>query len=55
MRHSCASLLLMQGVNVRMVSNILGHGDVGFTLNVYGHVLQEMQDQAADGIDDALS
>jgi integrase len=55
MRHSCATLLLMKGVNARMVSNILGHKDVGFTLNVYGHVVQEMQDQAADGMDDVLS
>jgi integrase len=55
MRHSCATLLLLKGINARMVSNILGHGDVGFTLNVYGHVLQEMEDQAADSIDDTLS
>jgi integrase len=36
MRHSFASLLIAQGLNVVFVSRQLGHSSAGFTLNVYG-------------------
>ena len=34
-RHTCASLLISQGVNPRTVQTILGHADVSTTLNTY--------------------
>lgn len=54
MRHSHASQLLRQGVNAKVVSERLGHASVGFTLDVYSHVLPGMQDDAARRIDAAL-
>ena len=54
LRHSCISLLLSQGVPVKVVSEMAGHADVSITLSVYGHVLPDMQSTAADGIDAAL-
>jgi integrase len=39
LRHTCAKLLLQQGVNHKFVQELLGHGDVSLTLNVYSHVL----------------
>jgi integrase len=36
LRHSYASLLIAQGLNVVFVSRQLGHASAGFTLNVYG-------------------
>lgn len=36
------------GKNPRMVSERLGHADVAFTLQVYGHVLPGHQREAAD-------
>jgi integrase len=54
LRHTCATLLLSQGVNPKVISDLLGHSDVGFTLSVYAHVLPSMQQQAADSMDDAL-
>jgi integrase len=54
LRHTCATLLLSQGVNPKVISEILGHSDVAFTLSVYAHVLPSMQQQAADLMDDAL-
>jgi hypothetical protein len=40
---------------VNVVSDMAGHGDPSITLAIYGHVLQGMQDGAADTMDDALS
>ncbi|MEJ7818776.1 MAG: site-specific integrase, partial [Rubrobacteraceae bacterium] len=54
LRHTCATLLLRQGVHVKFVQELLGHGDVALTLNVYSHVLPDMGDAAAGAMDDAL-
>ena len=55
LRHTCATLLLRQGVHAKFVQELLGHGDVALTLNVYSHVLPDMGDAAAGAMDDALS
>ena len=55
LRHTCATLLLSRGVPVKVVSEMLGHGDVAITLSVYQSVLPHMQDSAARAMDDALS
>ncbi len=54
LRHTCATLLLKQGVNPKFVQELLGHGDVSLTLNVYSHVLPDMGDQVAVAMDAAL-
>lgn len=46
--HTHATLLLKAGVNVKVVSERLGHANVAFTMNVYQHVLPGMQAEAAD-------
>ena len=47
LRHTHASHLLMAGVNVKVVSERLGHASVSFTLDTYGHVMPGQQAQAA--------
>lgn len=47
LRHSCATLLLAQGVNPRVVMETLGHSQVSLTLNTYSHVLPALQADAA--------
>ena len=37
LRHAFASMLVSAGTNVRVVSDLLGHATVGFTLGVYTH------------------
>jgi integrase len=54
LRHTCATLLLKQGVNPKFVQELLGHADITLTLNVYSHVLPDMGDAAAGAMDDAL-
>jgi integrase len=48
LRHSCASLMLAQGVPARVVMEILGHSDVRLTMNLYTHVAEELKREASD-------
>ena len=54
LRHSCATLLLAQGVNPRVVMETLGHSQVSLTLNTYTHVLPAVQRDAAARINAVL-
>jgi integrase len=54
LRHTCATLLLREGVNVKVVSEMLGRASVIITLNTYSHVLPDMQDSAAEAMEAAL-
>jgi integrase len=47
LRHTAATLMLLQGVPVKIVSEMLGHASVAITLDVYSHVLPSMQADAA--------
>ena len=47
MRHAHATLLLLQGVNPKIVSERLGHADVRITLDTYSHLLPSMQKETA--------
>lgn len=55
LRHSAATLLLVQGVHPRMVQEVLGHTRIETTLGVYSHVLESMQQEAADKMDAVLN
>ncbi|HEX6541950.1 MAG TPA: tyrosine-type recombinase/integrase [Ktedonobacterales bacterium] len=52
--HTTATLLLARGVPVKVVSEMLGHANVGITLSIHGHVLPHMQQQAANTMDAML-
>jgi integrase len=47
LRHTCATLLLQAGQPVHVVSERLGHSKVSMTMEVYAHVLPDMQRDAA--------
>lgn len=53
-RHTHASQLLRDGVNPKIVSERLGHSTVAFTLDVYGHVMPDMEAETAAIIDASL-
>ena len=46
--------MLSKGVHPNIVSEMLGHGDVAFTLSVYSHVLKGMRAEAVRTMDDIL-
>ncbi len=55
LRHTTATLLLADGVPVKMVSEMLGHSTTSMTLDTYSHVLESMRYEAADKMDELLS
>lgn len=47
LRHTCATLALSARVNPKVVSEMLGHSTVAVTLDIYSHVMPDMQEDAA--------
>ncbi len=54
LRHTCASLLLAQGVDARTIMETLGHSTITMTLDTYAHVMGTTLRAAADQMDEAL-
>jgi integrase len=54
LRHSCATLLLAQNENPKVVSERLGHATVTLTLDTYSHVLPSMQQAATEKLERLL-
>lgn len=54
LRHAHATHLLASGVHPKVASERLGHSKIGITLDLYSHVLPNMQTDAAALVDDAL-
>jgi integrase len=54
LRHSCATLLLVQNVPPRVVMEILGHSQITLTMNTYSHVLPELTQDAAASMERVL-
>jgi integrase len=50
-RNACATFLLAAGVPSRAIMEVLGHSEIGVTMNVYAHVPPELRQEAADAID----
>ena len=48
LRHGRASLLLASGVDISVVSKILGHGSISITADTYGHLLSGVGKAAAE-------
>jgi integrase len=55
LRHSAVAILLAQGVNIKAISELLGHSSVAFTLQVYGHLLEGVKTETAAKMNAALS
>lgn len=55
LRHTPATLMLNHDVPVIIVSRRLGHARASITSDVYGHLLPNMQDEAAEMIEELVS
>jgi integrase len=55
LRHTCATLLLSQGVHPKLVQELLGHADISTTLNTYSHVIPSLEGKTAAAMDEALT
>lgn len=54
LRHTCATLLLSANENPKVVSERLGHSSITLTMDVYSHVLPDMQQGASDKLESLL-
>jgi integrase len=54
LRHSAATLLLGLGVHPKVVSELLGHTQIGITLDLYSHVTATMQRDAVQAFEELL-
>lgn len=55
LRHSCASLLLSEGFNLKDVQEWLGHADIKMTANIYGHLDVARKKGIAEKMSEKLS
>jgi len=53
--HACATQLLAHGVHPRVVMELLGHSQIGLTLNTYSHVIPQLGRDAADRMEAMLT
>lgn len=51
LRHTSATLLISENVDIRTVSARLGHSQTSTTMNIYAHSLKELDEKAADALD----
>ena len=54
LRHAFATMALQAGINSKVVSEALGHSSVTITLDLYSHVLPNMQDELASAVANLL-
>jgi len=55
LRHTCATLLLAQGVHPKVVEETLGHSQISLTLDTYSTVLPSVSREAAERMHEVLS
>ncbi len=51
LRHTAASLMLLEGVDLKTVSEILGHSSITITADIYAHVFNESRKKAAESLE----
>jgi integrase len=55
LRHSCASMLISNGLDPRAAAGVLGHSEATTTLNIYSHLMPDAQEKAAAIMDNVLT
>lgn len=50
LRHTSATLLIAQNIDVRTVSGRLGHADTSTTMDIYAHALQKQDEIASQSL-----
>jgi integrase len=55
LRHTAATLMLLQGTNPKIVQERLGHASIQLTMDTYSHVLPDMQGDIANRMDALLT
>jgi integrase len=53
-RQSVATLLLEIGTHLKIVQELLGHENIGMTMDIYSHVMPTMQKEAMANLNELL-
>ena len=51
LRHTFATMLIRQGEDIKVVSELLGHSDVATTIRIYYHTIEEQKHSAVQKLD----
>jgi integrase len=54
LRHTAATLLLLRGIHPKVVPEMLDHSTISMTLDIYSHVLPDMQRDAVEALNHLL-
>jgi integrase len=46
--------MLLRGVKPKVISEALGHSSVAFTMDIYSHIIERMQEDAMALLDEVL-
>ncbi|MBZ9688277.1 integrase [Clostridium estertheticum] len=46
--------MLLTGISAKVASNRLGHSTINITMDLYSHVLKDMNEDAADRLNDVI-
>lgn len=55
LRHTSATLLISENVNLKTVSSRLGHSEISTTMDIYSHALRKKDEEAAASIGDLFA
>jgi hypothetical protein len=55
LRHTHATLMIINGKDLKLVSERLGHADEAFTLKTYHHVIPRLEREAVELFDDIMA
>lgn len=53
-RHTLASVLCLNGIDITTISKWLGHKNVTTTMNIYEHILEKGREQVVDCVEDII-
>ncbi len=54
LRHTSATLMIMNGIPLRVVSSRLGHNSTSVTNDIYTHVIRRADELAAEALEDVF-
>lgn len=54
LRHTCATMLIEDGIDLKTIADLLGHINSSMLLNIYSHVTSKMKDRAVNAFDDLM-
>ena len=55
LRHTCATLHIALGTDIKTLQAILGHANIQTTLNIYAHALEEKKREASNALEVLLN